>query len=302
MKINQIKRGLKFFKFNGDDVEFIRVNRIRQKSNEIGFKDKEGNQRYRNLDKILEEYKLLAPDGFISFLILRNDGGMPDVMVTLKNAHKISKSDQLPDIVCRQMISDVFTNMTNADQTRHYIGLSVSRDTCPAEMDFRTFFACEKVVDSEFTAFYLDDTLDDILSIISTRKYDKALENVKMHVEKINSNSMYKMYGVTDNLKSLLELNHFMNEVRREFGIIEVPFPINEEDEYLDGPNIIFLEKEMRVNIMQTYLLRYTREIDPASIRRDFIYISSKADNFSKVYIMGYDKTNSDYIPRDSIY
>ncbi len=302
MKIDQIRRGVKFFKFNGDEVEFIRVNRIRQKSNEIGFKDSEGKQRYRNLDNILSEYKILAPDGFISFVILKNEGKMPDILVALKDSHKITNKDQLPDIACRQMISDVYTNMTNNDPTKHYIGLSISRDTCPAEMPFAAFFACEKVESSEFIAFYLDDTLDDILANISTAKYDKVMTNIKMIVDRKNAESQCKMVGCTDSLKSLLTINNFMNEVRRECGIIEVPFPINEEDETLDGPNIIFLEKEMKVNIVQTYLLRYTREINPASIKRDFIYISSKADDFSKVYIMGFDKTNSEYIPRDSIY
>lgn len=303
-RIEQIKRGVKFFKYNSDDeVETIRVNRIRAKSNEIGFRDTEGKQRYRNLDDILSNYKLLAPDGIISFTIVKNEGNMPDVMVGLKNSHKItSNKKMLPDIICRQMVSDVFANMTNTNPTKHFIGLSISNYTCPAEMDYEMFFSCKSVVSYEFIAFYLDDTIDDILSVINTKKYDKVLENISMIVERNNANSTCKMVGCVKDLKSLLTLNNFMDEVRREYGIIEVPFPICEEDEELDGLNIIFLEKEMKVNIMKTYLLRYTREIDPATIRRDFIYIASKADDYSKVYIVGFDKTNSEYVPRDSIY
>lgn len=307
MRINQIKRGIKFFRYNeNEELEFIRVNRIRETSNDIGFKNSKGKQEYINFDKLTSDYNMLSPDGYVVFLNVELQNGFHDVIVTFKNSNNIRENNGLPDVICRQMVSDIFTNMTkdpNSDEMM--IGISISQDTCPAGMDFNMFFACSKIINSEFIAVYLDDTLDDILRCLYTSigKYNATLNKLKDGLDAVKRTSvpgMPKFIGYVDNLKDLLTTNNFMADLRRSYQIVEVPFEIKEA-ESLDDLNTVFLEKELGFNISATYLVKYTREINLNSIKRKYVLISSKTDNFSNVYIVGLDKIDGPYVERSSL-
>ena len=82
---------------------------------------------------------------------------------------------------------------------------------------------------------------------------------------------------------------------------MEIPFTIDEDSEGLSLENIIYMENEIKANIMETYLIRYTREIDLRTIKRDYKLVTSSSDKYDKVYIVGYDKSDNAYVPRQVI-
>ena len=52
---------------------------------------------------------------------------------------------------------------------------------------------------------------------------------------------------------------------------------------------------------METYLVKYSKEINLKEIKRDYILATSIADGCKDIYIVGYDPADGKYIPRTTI-
>lgn len=290
-----IRCGAKFFRFINDQLEIIRIKKIDSKDNKERVKyfteDKE--LKSMSYDYLMKNYEMLAPDGMIIITVVGTNAA-DDVIVGLSNFKNLS---QEPDVICRQGIADVFTNITNKDEGTLYIGCSVSKSTCPVDIDYKWVYSCQCIKGNPLSILvYLDDTLDDILSLFSTKRYDQVLKDSAKSI--IEQFSKFNIVGAKETLKELLAENNFMYDFRKLFGIIEVPFHIDSESDQLDDHNWLFLESELKANIMETYLIQYSREINLKSIARDYKLISSAIDGFDKVYICGYDVSDNKYVPR----
>ena len=73
---------------------------------------------------------------------------------------------------------------------------------------------------------------------------------------------------------------------------MQIPFSVDEDYEGLNEQNIEYLNKELNVQITQTYGVRYSRDINLHEFKRKFILVAPAQDNYSKVYIVGYDTLN----------
>lgn len=290
-----IKIGCKFYRYLDDqeEPEVIRILKFDKEKGRVKYLDKDKNKNSMDLTELADKYKKLRPDGVIIFSVVKL-GETNDVIIGLSS---LERNNAECYAICRQAISDIFTNNIKKAQQTEFIGVSVNRDTCPPNIDFQTLFFCDGIQSSIVVEVYLDDTLDDILNLINPKKFDTAIRNLKYYVQRNNRNAL----GFNETLKDLLISNNFMYDFRRCFNITEVPFYIDEETEGLSADNILFLENELKVNIMETYVIRYTKEIDLRSIRRDYILVSSAQEEYSKIYIVGYDKADGKYIPRTSI-
>lgn len=295
----KIYTGSKFFRYledeNGVQIpDVIRIISADPIKNKIRYFDNDNKKQITTYEYLIENYKMLKADGMIIFTIV-SVGQANDVMVALKDFARIG--DPLPYAVCRQSIHDFF----GEHNKNISVGVSVSQDTCPANIDFRSVMICEPTKDqySKSIVIYLDDTLDDIFKFIKTTKFDNTLVALKQTVEREGLfNSRDKILGYCTTLRELLELNNFMYDFRKCFNIVEVPYHIDDSKDVLDMDNILYLEKEFKMNIMETYMIKYTKEIDLKTIKRDYLLISSAADLYKNVYIVGYDRADGDYIPR----
>ena len=120
---------------------------------------------------------------------------------------------EIPYAVCRQGISDVFTNNMAKSDFVLYLGASISQDTCPSNIDFRFTLSCDKVIYTLPIVVYLDDTLDDILGLFKHKKFDTAIRNYSAAME---HNVHYKrVLGTCNTIKELLINNNFMFDFRR---------------------------------------------------------------------------------------
>ena len=295
-RINNIRTGGKFFKYiDGIDEPFIlRVKSVDETKRTVKciFPDKHVES--VSADEFLRDYKFLRPDAIFSACSLSVQGEN-DVMLVLGKPNDSNENM----VVCRQGVFDFFSNNVRKHETDDfYVGVSVSKKTCPANINFTDIMACDKLEHNRFMYVYLDDTLDDILSLFTQKKYDSILANMAAKRTFING---HRTVGYCHTLRELLTTNNFMYDFRQMFDIMDLPFAINEETEGLSVDNIIFMENELKVNIMETYLIRYTREIDLRTIKRSYKLVASAADNFSKIYIVGYDVADGDYVPRTSM-
>lgn len=280
-----IHTGSKFFRFidDSDEPEIIRVLKVNNNKKVVRYLDDAGNKCIMSLSK-LDDYKMLKADGMIMFSIVRV-GDIDDVIVSLS---KVPNESNLPYAVCRQSIFDFFSNNTNGNDNVIFVGVSVSQDTCPANIDFQQILSCNGVEYNKPIVVYIDDTLDDILSLFRHEKFNKVLKDL---IEV--SNSTFKDKIVTGYCKSISDLltdNNFMYDFRKCFNIMEIPGSIDPDDNELSKFNIDFLSNELKENITKTYTIKYTKEIDLKSIVRDYVLVSSASDKFSDVYIVGYDK------------
>lgn len=303
---NIIHTGAKFFRFieGQEEPDIIRISSADEVK--VKYFDKSGKRKTMPYKELVDNYRQLRADGIATFSIV-SVGNAPDVLVALKAlptesvpaSLRADIPESVPYAICRQSVYDFFTNNMKKTDGVVYVGICVSQDTCPANINFNDMLTCTDLKYNRPVAVYLDDTLEDILKLFNHKKYNDALVALE-------SASKYQFkdkvtLGYNQTLRELLVNNNFMYDFRKCFGITEVPFAIDEESEGLSMDNILFLENELKVNIMETYLIRYTREIDLRSIKRDFILVASAAEEFSKVYIVGYDVADGEYVPRTAV-
>lgn len=278
--------GLKLFKFQeGKDApDIIRVRDIYNDKKQIEYIDHNGNRKKMTF-KEAKSYKILAPDGLLIFATANVHDDI-DVIVTLtqfpKSDIKMKTSEGEPYMISRQLAVDPFSMMADSDNISY--GVSISTETCPANMDFEWFFDFNTMGYKKNVAVYIDDTIDIILSLIDTEKFDNVL--IALHDK---YSSMFK--GFCRSIKQLLEDNAFMYDFRRCFGIIELPFTIDDSVDYLSDLNAQYLGKNhLNATILETYIVRYSKEINTNEFKRDFVLVTSAEDGYDKVFIVGYDK------------
>lgn len=295
--MSKIYTGSKFFRYvdGKDEPEIIRIYRMpseKSKSDSVTYIDENGKKNKMSSEYLFNNYKLLKIDGLMMFSIVSN-GEVPDVIIALQ---KNDPDQDGPFAICRQGIYDVFTNNFNKFEQTCYVGISINKDTCPSNINFNDILTCTGVIYNKPVAIYIDDTLDIILSLFSNTRFNKTLLECEKKVLNIETNKHF--HGFSHTLKDLLISNSFMYDFRKCFKIMELPFPINKEDESLSIDNVLFLENEIKCNIEETYIVKYSKEIDIKSIKRDYILASSAYNNFSDIFIVGIDKVDGEYIPR----
>lgn len=303
------KTGAKFYTYNEgeDEPEVIRVCKVDEVKKIVKVIDVKGTKRQVNFDRLINEYRQLSPDGILNISIVKNKN-VSDVIVSLGRYVYNEDDGSLPYAVCRQLIYDVFGNYASMSKkvydygNKIYSGMSISQDTCPVNVSFKDVLSCDKLIENRSILVYRDDTLKDIFSIISTKKYDSILRNTKELSESTDLGTFNPgdiPVGFCSTLKELLESNNFMYDFRRAFHIMEVPYHIEESDIKLSYENVLYIENEIKANIMNTYMIKYTREIDLKDIKRDYMLVSSAADKFKDLYIVAFDKYRGEYVPRN---
>lgn len=285
--MHKIYTGSKFYRFEegSETPEVIRIRNVDYDKNIVKYTDSNNKKCKINYTELNSKYKMLAPDGLVSISIVQVDQN-PDVIVALKAFPKSDKEyntmNNLPYAICRQMVTDFFSLGSSVSEDDIIFGVSVSQDTCPANIDYNLMLACTGLDFNKMIAVYLDDTLDTILSLFDNSRFDKVFESL--------SEKYHGVKGIVKSLRDLLVENNFMYDFRKCFKIIEIPFSIDEETEGLNSANIDYLMKELKVNIIETYVVRYDRTIDFSKIKRSYVLATSAQENHERVYLIGYDK------------
>ena len=280
--MNRLK-GIKFF---DKDLNVIRL--IKQKQDFYSCVEETKNNRINITDKELHDnYTILRPDGYVLFSILDLSNGMKDVMLVLYRKDDVTGENTIPYAVCRQFIDDVFTNMI-LPEGYHSIGVSISQDTCPADIDFNNTLLCNGIIRQEITAIYADDKLSDILSLVNKKPYNDVLQTI------YNSQAKDKLIGLCPDLKDLLKMNNFMYDFYRGFEIHQVPYTLSSDFEgVITNPELkMYIENLVRSDLNMIYATKFSKEIDLKALNKEFLIIADMADN---TFLVVFDKaeTNS---------
>ena len=272
----------KFYKVNEDDsIEFLRLVKVKNADCYVLLNSKK--ERVKLTEDELSKYVKLRPDGYINYSIVSLDAGIKDVIVSMFRREDIENGDVIPYCICRQNIFDLFTNNLVKDNETQFVGCSVSKDTCPADIDYKMIMGCNSIIENINVSMYVDDTLDDLLEPISILNFNDTL--FKNYIKSRNEN----IHGYCKDLKQLLHMNNFIYDVLKAFGIIKVPFTtIYDQKSYeIHTLNREWLENYLKVEMFKTFVVPFTKEIDLKKIKRDHVIIS---DNNNEIFIVLYDK------------
>lgn len=235
------------------------------------------------------EYTKLIPDGFAIFSIVRVVDHK-DVCIAVFRQSDVMKAPAMPYMICRQAVHDIFSQLSHKPGMMPTVGMCISQDTCPPNVNFQDILAADEIVHNRRMAIYQEDDVDTICSILPTRKYDQVLREYEV-IERHN------YFGLCDTLKDLMNSNKFMQDFNAAFGIKEVPFdPTPDEDGYLPLDCTYFIEDMLKVNIINTYVIEYSKYVEEESIVRNHLKVVGPGKR--KIWVVGYDIAEGDYQPR----
>jgi hypothetical protein len=218
----------------------------------------------------------LKNNAYFSFYIAKLHGDAKDVVVTVHRKDDLDKGDVEPYVVCRQQVSNLFNEILIKDNFYH-LGMSVSRDTCPPDSNFMDALACNGLESGETISVYLDDTLDTILSLLDTTKYDNVLKGIYKDIDHNITE------GACQSLWSLLDYYDIMYDFYLGNGIARVPFDI--VDDTINIEQVLYLEHLNKHVLIEPMVVPYKYDLDLSKIERAHIRI---IDSSMKVYVISY--------------
>ena len=274
--------GYKFYKVDEDDhVDIKRIIRIYDDMNTVMVLNENGTKDKMSATKLAKDYTPLQPKGFIMVshvLAYSSDKEeCHDIIVTLYDYIHVKMGDNMPAAICRQSINDFFYNIITEKIDHEFVGVSVSMDNCPANIDYMSILACDDVVESTMVNFYLDDTLEDIIESFNTTPYDKVLNSLyEQHM--MFANPLYSSKydkreedkGWCRTLHTLLKINNFINDVDAMRNVTSVSFELKEflndtdtEDVYEFNPILLdWFNYIYKVNAVKTMVIAYDYDIN----------------------------------------
>lgn len=332
--MSKILLGSRFFNYLNGELSVVKI---------IGFKN-ESLARIRVLKKngkdvvqkttynipieaLEEDYTLLNPDCYISFIIANVNVGpdddkrtIQDVIVSMHRIDDINGRNTTPYCVCRQNIRNLFSDTIKRHDMDFEVGMTMSIETVPEGIDYNIMTACDGVAKALQVVGYNDDNLEDILQCIKPkdmREFDRTLSILKEEY----TNNIPEAYrkealcsecyrGYCRTLKLLLTHTDFMYDYERGFYITKFPqldmsksFKgngdiCNSEVFLATADQIDIIRAAYNIDIYNPCFIKYDKDVELSQIRRNKLLIK---DMNNDVYICIYDTKNgsieNNYIP-----
>lgn len=268
------------------------------------------------IKNMLDNYTKLNNDGIVSFSIAHLHK-LDDIMIMFMKQKDLEQGVGTPYAVCRQCVTDIF-HYAFSKRDKDYFGLSISQDSCPANVDFNNFLACEGVSKQVNIAYYIGDKLSDILSLFKHDDYNFVLDSLfKDHCKHASSgiSFIYRDYlertnldGYVRTLESLLESNNFEYDIQSAFNIIPMNVDFSGDEtgkiDLTDGAELsedarCKLSFILRKNINRTLVLKYDKDIDLEALSHRLYQLVSDINN--DIYLIAYDVLGEFHIPVESV-
>lgn len=316
--------GTKIFREVGEnEFEVLRIIKIKEFNNRIIIKNENDETWDVTMDQLVKEkFTSLTPYGAIGFSIVKSylntekTKSTKDIIVTLYRKIDLDLSKDAvigrqipPYAICRQGINDFFYNIISDKEDHNYVGVSVTRDNCPANIPYDIIAGCDEVLSFDLINIYRDDTIDSILECLSEKKYNDVMDELyKTHCEQLGPkgviiyNTKEEHFGWCKNIRKLLDINNFIVDFNTMCEIMAVDFPIDEHiidsetEKTLDEEMTIFLSETLKQNITKTMIIDYWYDIDLADFNNtSYTLLKDIHDN---VYIVVYT-TEGKYLEKD---
>ena len=307
--MNNLLLGAKYYRYDeNDNVEVVRVT----KHNDVEARIYNG----KNFNKILineleEKYIRLNPHAIVNFCNVRLKDGLDDVIVAVHKFSDLTSNEPTPYCVCRQNITDIFANQIQISN-KLYVGCCMSLETCPPDIDYRIMLACDGMNKCINVCAYMDDTLNDIISMVKTKEFNNTLEALFIdHVNAVirSTPSLSPMKdrimkldsydGYCKTLQLLLEQNNFMYDFYQAFKIIPIDEEVTYNSEGAVSDNIVNIISDIyEVNIVSTLCMEYWYDIDLEKIDNEYVLIMDKNN---KLFVIAYVSNGPKHINIESV-
>ena len=126
--------GSKFYKYDGDTYTIYRLIRRKNQSTYV-LLEPEWTKIKVDVDDLHKNYIRLTPYGILTLSEVKLQNKTSDVVVTLHRRAEYDIGSDEPWVICRQNIYDFFTNQINHSDSVQYIGMSISKESCPPDID-----------------------------------------------------------------------------------------------------------------------------------------------------------------------
>lgn len=310
-RTNKNVLGYKYFRFidDTDNFELLRV--IKIYNNDQIMVEKDGTKFKTSISGLTDTgWRPIKPDGIVTASIVKF-GDSKDVIVTMIKRNDVGLRD-LPAVVCRQSITDIFYNLLTQTENNPYVGLSVSQRDCPGNFKFRDFLVIEDIIFTQVANIYRDDNLSDLLNLLNLPKFDEVLYKLfEEHIAAIQQpTAIYKraVDGWCKNLNTLLESNNFWLDVDQELDVAMVNFdvdkylvekedPTGESYQSLNQEATTFFCQTYKLNIVDTIVESWGYDIDLSEFSHSN-YMVIKSTVTGKTYFMVYI-VNGTYVELD---
>lgn len=288
------KVGTKFYRYYNDRLEVVRLMKVKN-SDKFVVKDEESGVRLSLTKAELEGYTLLNPDAHISICIVEHES-VKDVIVAVHRTKDVLAGVSIPYAICRQNVMDTFSNQTNRNEKLKFVGMTMSVDTCPEDKkNLLGMLGCKSIIKQQFVSVYLDDSLDNIISLINTVNYDSILSELYDLFEMIDTSGEeegVKYVGLHKTLKELLDRTKFIEEFRRGFNTMCIDFELSNEGSLLIEEKTK-LEDVLKCEILEHTLIRYNKDINMIDAKYKHQLFATPSD---KIFVLIYDP--GEYINR----
>lgn len=273
-----------YYKLSNDSMN-LRVVRIKNE-NTFNCLRNDGELIKISKTSLLDNYTRITPHGTLFISIVDMGDRLQDVIVSLFRTQDFKENTTgEPWCVCRQHISDIFSETMNVSPSLRYSGTSISQKTLPPGHQFQEILACNGIIETRSYNVYLDDSIDDILFLID-RKYRERLDNVLRNL----FNKMNDEYhaGYNENLQDLLNNNDFAFDYLEAWNIQRVSFEVSEFPGEELVPNHRYeVEKITSCEMLRTYVIPFDYTINLPQIKRSYQFI---CDTRNKIFLIAYDK------------
>ena len=278
LSTNMIYVGDIFYRYEDNEEEATIIRICKAKNTNKFIAETQNGEITITRNELIENYTRLKNDAFITFFTLKLDKGAKDVLVAMHRRKDLDENNNVPYAVCRQQFENSFKSILIRDNVYH-LGVSMSKDTCPNDVNYGDLFLCNGVSEGITVSTYKGDTLETILHFIKQEKFDSILREIDDNANKII------VEGTCRSLRELLEYHDFMYDYLLGFNITRVPFKV--EDNKLELEQIKYLEALTKHTFIDTMVVPYDSDIDLEKIERSHIVIS---DEEQKLYIVIYIK------------
>lgn len=292
--------GYKFFKMIDDDnYELIRIVSVKDKDHtRCTIMNEETKERSKVDYEYLKEYTPLQPYGIIAFNILKlNAGGevAKDVMVTGYRMIdlKLKLNNNEPYIICRQSVNDIFYQLISDDpENNEMVGFSVTRETCPTNIEMGELTACSEIEDIQMIHVYKEDNIQSMIQCLDkSLKYniDVVLKELHdAHCKAVNAAPIAKLgkviHGWCSDLETLLNTNNFMvdfNQMCEVTGFdVDLTEWMDRENEFIWSLNDacrLFFSTVFKVNAVDTKVIKFDHSINMGDFQNEnYVLIRDK--------------------------
>lgn len=295
----ELTKGTWFYKPTETGTDLIRLERIKNENCFVFTRNRNYREKFKLTKAEFDEYVMLNPHGYFTAATVKLDSGLRDVICTLHRTKDINDGDSVPYAVCRQSVLDIFANLAKAENDKNvYISLSLSKDTCPPDVDFMVMLLAQDTLFTSSVAVYLDDDISDILHYIPMTNFNEVLTN--MPQLEINPSEGYVSVGHCPTLRVLLDYTEFLYDFKSAFGvnILDTDLGLN-EDGTMDQESIDAIQNALGFTLFDPFGIEYGYDIDFNTIANDYVIVSDKS---KKTYVVSYVKGEDiDKITRNKI-